>query len=169
MELLVSCSMFAILAAIAVPQYSGVARQMRTGAASSQLLADLSFARQMAMRTGVPHYIQVGPGSGVDYAIQREAAPPAVAPGTDPVVRRAQLGSRLPGVSFDLAGASADPYGGAATTPTPTGAVVFDARGLPSSAATFFIASSDGATSHAVSVTGAGRVRLWSRSNGAWR
>jgi hypothetical protein len=70
---------------------------------------------------------------------------------------------------FSLNGATADPYGGAATTPTPPSPFVFNARGLPMSGATFFLASSNGQNSHAVSVTGAGRVRLWTRSGGTWR
>lgn len=169
MELLVACGMLTTMVAIAVPQYSALSVQMRTNAAATYLLGDLNFARAMALRTGVPHYVVVNGGAGVNYQVRRSAAPPAIQPATDPVVRSAQLGSRLPGVVFSLNGATADPYGTGATAPTPTGQLVFDARGLPSSAASYFIASSGGDTSRVVSVTAAGRVRLWAGSGGTWR
>ena len=59
MEVLVACSMIAILTGIAVPQYTQVALQMRTSAAATQMVSDLNYAREMAQRTGVPHYINV--------------------------------------------------------------------------------------------------------------
>jgi hypothetical protein len=108
-------------------------------------------------------------GAAINYTIKREAAPPAVQPATDPVVRRQSLGQRMPDVTFSLNGATADPYGGAVATPTPVSRVVFDARGLPNLSGAYFVASTDSKYSHAVSVTGAGRVRLWSKVDGTWR
>jgi Tfp pilus assembly protein FimT len=169
MELLVACSMFVILAGIAVPQYKAVALQMRTTAAANHMLSDLTFAREMAQRTGVPHYIDVNAGPTVDYTVKRAAAPPAIQPGTDPIVRRQALGQRLSGVAFSLNGASADPYGGAASAATPPGRIVFNARGLPNTSGAYFIASTNGAYTHVVSVTGAGRVRLWTKVGSTWR
>ena len=169
MEVLVACGMFAILAAIAVPQYSAVALQMRTSAAATQLFSDLTFAREMAQRTGVPHYIDVGAGSSVNYTVKRSAVPPAIVPATDPVVRRRSGAQKLPGVTFSLNGASADPYGNAVTTPTPTGQLVFSARGLPVTPGAYFVSSTNGAYSHAVAVTGAGRIRLFSKTGSTWR
>ena len=79
------------------------------------------------------------------------------------------LTNSMPGVSFSLNGATTDPYGNAVTGATPTGALGFDARGIPLTAGTYFIASSDSKNSYAVTVTGAGRVRIWSKVAGAWR
>ena len=169
MELMVVTSIFGILAAVAVPQYSALSLQMRTGAASAQLLSDLNFARVMAQRTGVPHYVYVNPGTGVNYQVKREAAPPLVQPTTDPVVRSSQLGNRLVGVRFNTNGEGTDPYGNAVTGPTPTAPIVFTPRGLPSSAGSYFVSSSDGRNLQVVSLTGAGRARLWTRTGGGWR
>jgi Tfp pilus assembly protein FimT len=169
MEVLVACSMIGILAAIAVPQYNAVALQMRTSAAATHLLSDLNFAREMAQRTGVPHYVDIPSGSGVNYTVKRFQNGAAAPQASDPVVRNQQLGNRLPGVTFSLNGATQDPYGTAVTTPTPPGRIVFSARGLPSAAGAYFVASSDGHYSHAVSVTGAGRIRLFSRTGTTWR
>jgi hypothetical protein len=141
---------------------------MRTSGAATQLLSDLNFAREMAQRTGVPHYVDATGGS-LNYTVKRAAAPPAIQPGTDPVVRQPRLGDRLPGVGFSLNGATADPYGTAVTTPAPTGPLVFNARGLPSTPAAFFVASTDGKYTHSVSVTGAGRIRVFTRTGATWR
>jgi len=168
MELMVACSMFAILAGIAVPQYRSVALQMRTTAAANFVLSDLTFARDMAQRTGIPHYVDVT-GGVMNYSIKRTAAPPALQPTTDPAVRNQSLGQRLSGVTFSLNGATADPYGAAATAATPAARIVFNARGLPNAPGAYFIASTDGAYSHVVAVTGAGRIRLWTRVGSTWR
>lgn len=169
LEMMVVCGLFSILGAIAVPQYSALAMQMRVSTASTQLLSDLSWAREMSMRTGVPHYVDVdSTRTGVNYRVKRTTGSGVVQSATDPVVRNSLLGSRLNGVSFALNGAGADPYGGAVTAPTP-GRVVFDARGLPSASGAFFLASDDGLVAKAISVTGAGRVRVWTRSGGSWK
>jgi prepilin-type N-terminal cleavage/methylation domain-containing protein len=69
MEMMVVTSLIAILAAIAIPQFSAMALQMRTNAAASELLDDIQFARVMSQRTGVPHYItpNFAGGTGVSY------------------------------------------------------------------------------------------------------
>ena len=168
METLVVTTIMLVLTGIAVPQYSALATKMRASSAATQLLGDINYARVMSVRTGVPHYITVTGGAGVNYRIQRSAAPPAIVPGTDPVVRNEQLGNSLKNVVFSLAGATADPYGNAAGAATPAGQLSFDIRGLPSQAATYFIASADNRNSYAVSITGAGRARLWTKSGGTW-
>ena len=99
----------------------------------------------------------------------RAAAPPAIAPATDPVLRTINMTTSVPGVVFSLNGGSQDPYGGTVTTPTPASPLVFNARGLPNAAGSFFLASIDGANTFAVSVTGAGRTRIWRKSGGGWR
>jgi len=169
LELMVVCGLFSILGAIAVPQYGALAMQMRVSTASTQILSDLSWAREMSMRTGVPHYVDVdSTRSGVNYRVKRTAVPGVVQAATDPVVRTSLLGNRLAGVGFSLNGATADPYGGTVSGATP-GRVVFDARGLPSASGAFFVASDDGRVSKAISITGAGRVRVWTRSSGGWK
>jgi Tfp pilus assembly protein FimT len=168
MEALVVCGMITVLAGIAVPQYATMAQHMRTGAAASQVLGDLAYARSMAQRTGVHHYLQATGGSGVSYQVKRCAAGPATGP-ADVTLRTVTLGDQMPGVSFDRAGAAADPYGAAVTTAIPTNPTVFDPRGLPVSGASYFVASQDGVASYAVSVNGSGRVRLWKRRDGDWQ
>ena len=103
-----------------------------------------------------------------ELAAYKAANPAAIQPASDPVVRNSLLGARIKGVRFTLNGATADPYGGAVSAATP-GRVVFDARGLPSTSGAFFLASDDGKVARAVSVTGAGRVRVWSRIGSTWQ
>ncbi len=167
-ELMVVCSIVAILAAIAVPHYVGVALQMRTQAASARVLGDVNFARLMSLRTGVPHYVNVTGDPDILYAVQRANDPTVIDPATDPVLRTIDLVAKMPGVRFDLAGETADPYGAGAVQATP-GQLVFDGRGLPAAPAAFFLASEDGANAFVISVTGAGRTRLWRRTQEGWR
>jgi hypothetical protein len=142
---------------------------MRTGAASARVMSDLSYARVMSLRTGVPHYVSITAGSGVRYRVQRAGAPPAITPATDPVLRTINMSGSASDVVFSLNGASQDPYGGTVTTPTPAGPMVFNARGLPTSAGSYFLASVDGANTYAISVTGAGRMRIWRKKDATWR
>jgi Tfp pilus assembly protein FimT len=168
MEVLVVTGMITVIAGIAVPQYAAMATQMRTTAAASRVLNDLSYARAMSQRTGVPHYVSIIGGSSLGYRVQREANPPVVAPGTDPVLRTIDLADQMPGVAFDLNGAGQDPYGNPVTTSTPLAPTVFSARGLPTAGGSYFVASGDGRAAYAISVNGSGRVRMWRRADGGW-
>lgn len=169
METMVVTSIIAILAAIAIPQWNAVSTQMRTGAAAGELLDDVQFARIMAQRTGVPHYISVTGGSGVNYRVQRSQNPPAIAPGSDPAVRTVTLGTKMPEVVFTTNGITSDCFGNSVTTATPTTQLVFNTRGLPNGSKSYFIGSQNGANEYVVSVTGAGRARLCHRVGGAWK
>lgn len=167
-ELMVVTGMIVALAGIAVPQYAALAGQMRTQAAAAQVMRDVNWARTMSLRTGVPHYVNVTGDPAMIYDVHRSANPPAIAPATDPVLRGIDLTDKMPNVDFDLNGVTVDPYGGAAATATP-GQMVFNTRGLPTAPAAFYVASDDGSTQYAISVTGAGRTRLWRRGDGEWQ
>jgi Tfp pilus assembly protein FimT len=169
METMVVTSLIAILSAIAIPQWNSVSMQMRTGAAATELLGDVQFARVMSQRTGVPYYINLTGGSGVNYRVQRSLNPPAINPGADPTVRNVALGTRMPDVVFSSNGISTDCFGGSVASPTPSGQLVFNTRGLPNAAASYFIGSQDGANAYVVSVTGAGKARLCRRVGGGWK
>jgi Tfp pilus assembly protein FimT len=168
MEVLVVTSFIAILAGIAVPQYAALSMQMRTSAVTTQLTGDLNFARVMSQRTGTPHYIAVVPGSAVVYKIQRSAAPPVIAPSTDPVLRNVNQAAKMPNVGFSLNGATVDPYGNAVAAAAPN-TLAFNARGLPAGTGSFFVTSTDGRNAYSITVTGAGRVRVWKKVGGSWR
>jgi Tfp pilus assembly protein FimT len=170
METLVVCGMITVLAGIAVPQYQAMAMHMRTGAAASRVLNDLAYARAMAQRTGVPHYVNVTDSGTLRYQVQRSMAPPAINPGGDlPAIRTIDLGSDMPGVAFSLSGAALDPYGNSVVAPVPGGPVVFNPRGLPNTGAAYFVSSTDGDVSYAITVNGSGRVRMWRRRDGGWQ
>lgn len=169
METMVVTSLVAIFASIAIPRFSAIATQMRTHTVANQLLGDIEYARVMAQRTGVPHYINVTGGGGVNYRVQRAASPPAINPGTDPIVRSASLGTTMPEVEFRTNGAGTNCFGFDAGQPAPSGQLVFNARGLPNGTASYFIGSTDGTNTYNVAVTGAGRTRLCRRVGGAWK
>ena len=169
METMVVTTIIAILSAIAIPQFSALSTQMRTNAAANELLSDVEYARTMSQRTGYPYYITVTAGGGVNYKVQRATNPAAINPGTDPAVRTITLGTKMPNVVFAQNGSTTDCFGGSATGATPSSALVFNSRGLPSSVASYFVGSQDGKNTYVVSVTGAGRARMCRRIGGGWR
>jgi len=165
METMVVTSIIAILTGIAVPQFAAIGTQMRTNTGANQVLTDIEYARVMAQRTGVAHYIETTGGTGVNYRVMRVAVPPEAGP---QVVRTSSLGSKLPGVVFAQNGSTTDCFGTTATQATPTALLSFNARGLPSAATSYFVGSNDGTNSYVVSVSGAGRVRLCRNVGGTW-
>lgn len=169
METMVVTSIVAILSAIAIPQFSALSIQLQTGAAATELLQDVDYARTMSQRTGTPYYITVTGGSGVNYKVQRAANPAAIEPGSDPTVRTITLGTKMPHVAFAQNTVAVDCFGGTASAATPSTQLVFNARGLPNAAASYFVGSDDGKNTYVVSVTGAGRARLCRRVGGGWR
>jgi prepilin-type N-terminal cleavage/methylation domain-containing protein len=169
MELMVVSTLFLILIGIAVPQYKSLTLQLRASSVAAQLAGDISFARVMSLRTATPYYISITPATGVSYKVQRSAAPPALVPATDPAVRTIALSTTMPGVLFSLNGLTADPYGAGVAQATPTTTLSFSSRGLPSISGTFFVSSNDTRNTYAVTVTGAGRVRIWRRIGSTWR
>ena len=169
METMVVTSLIAILSAIAIPQFNALSTQMRTNAAATELLGDVQYARIMAQRTGVPHYVRPTGGGGVNYTVQRALNPPAINPGADPVVRTVTLGAKMPEVAFTQNGIGVDCFNTTATGPTPTGQLVFNTRGLPNAATSFFVGSQDGKNTYVVAVTGAGKARVCRRVGGGWK
>jgi len=169
METMVVTSIVAILSAIAIPQFNALSLQLQTGAAATELLQDLDYARTMSQRTGTAHYITVTGGAGVNYKVQRAVNPGAIAPGSDPTVRTVTLGTKMPHVVFAQNGVAVDCFGGSAGTATPSTQLVFNSRGLPAAAASYFVGSDDGKNTYVLSVTGAGRARLCRRVGAGWR
>lgn len=169
METLVVCGMITVLAGIAVPQYQAMATHMRAGAAASRVLNDLAYARAMAQRTGVLHYLNATGGSNLVYEVKRALNPPAINPGGDQTIRSINLAGDMPGVEFSLNGAGLDPYGNPVVSPVPGGPTVFNSRGLPNAGAAYFVSTTDGDISYAITVNGSGRVRMWRRGDGGWQ
>jgi type IV fimbrial biogenesis protein FimT len=169
METMVVTSLIAILSAVAIPRFSAIRTQMRSSSAAGELLNDVQYARVMSQRTGVPYYINLTGGAGVNYKVQREANPPVVAPGSDPTVRTVTLGSKMPEIVFAQNGTTTDCFGGAAGSATPATQLVFNTRGLPNGATSYFIGSQDGTNAYVVSVTGAGRARVCHRVGASWK
>jgi Tfp pilus assembly protein FimT len=169
MEVMVATGMIVILAGIAAPQYSQIARQMRASAAASQLLGNLAYARAQSIRTGVRHYVSTTGEAGVSYRVQRVGTNNMIVPEEDPVLRAIDLRESMPGVEFDLNGAETGPYGNAVEVAAPAAPIVFTARGMPLDTGAYYVRTSEGSVAYAVSVTGAGRARLWRQTEAGWQ
>jgi Tfp pilus assembly protein FimT len=169
MEVMVVTGMIVILAGIAAPQYSQIARQMRASAAASQLLGNLAYALAQSIRTGVRHYVSTSGETGVSYRVQRVGTSNVITPEEDSVLRAIDLRGSMPGVEFDLNGADTGPYGNAVAGAAPTTPIVFTARGMPIETGAYYVRTSEGSVAYAVSVTGAGRARLWRQTEGGWQ
>lgn len=167
-EAMVVTGMIVILGSIAVPQYSLLTRQMHANAAATQLLGNVQYARVQSLRTGVPHYLSTV-ANGVAYEVRRSAVPPVIDPDNDPVVRAVDLSASMPFMEFDANGAALGPYGEVVGDGVPGEPLAFDARGLPTSTASYYLRSSEGSVAFAISITGAGRARLWRQTVGGWQ
>lgn len=167
-EAMVVTGMIVILASIAVPQYSLLTRQMNASAAATQLLGNVQYARVQSLRTGVPHYLSTG-GGGVAYQVRRSAAPPALDPENDPVLRAVDLSASMPFIEFHANGAAQGPYGEVVGGGVPGEPLAFDARGLPTATAAYYVRSAEGSVAYAISITGAGRARVWRQAEGGWQ
>lgn len=169
MEIMVVTGMIFILAGIAVPQYSQIARQMHVSAAASELLGNLAYARAQSIRTGVRHYVSTSPEAGVSYRVQRVGLDNLVAPEENPVLRAIDLSESMPSVQFNLNGADTGPYGDAVTQAAPVTPIVFTSRGIPVATGAYYVRTEEGSVAYAISVTGAGRARLWRQTEGGWQ
>ena len=169
MEVMVATSMILILAGIAVPQYSQIARQMRASAAASELLGNLAYARAQSIRTGVRHYVSTSEEEGVFYRVQRVGASNMIVPDEDPVLRQIDHRTSMSGVEFDLNGAETGPYGNVVAVAAPEDPIVFSSRGMPMETGAYYVRTTEGSVAYAISVTGAGRARLWRQTDGGWQ
>ncbi len=167
-EMLVVMSLITAASLFAFSSLQPYAIEFRVRGAAGLVAAELSRARQEAVRTRLCHFF-VPLGSN-QFRIVRDplATPNCQYDAGDTVLRTISLGGQYPGVTFSTGGVSADPYGNALAAATPSN-IRFEPRGLVTSTggSTLVLDSLDAAPV-AITVTAAGTVRTWTYRSTGW-
>jgi prepilin-type N-terminal cleavage/methylation domain-containing protein len=165
-EVLVACSLMGIVMAVAATNFTAMIPSFRVRGAALLVAGDLNQARMSAVKEG--RQFQYLPISG-GYRIQRLNDA-----GVWQVVKEVQIeggNSAYPHVSFGHTGVTNDPYAVAIGSSAPTAAISFQSDGTIQNPAGVFLqaTSGDEQVQQAVTMSGAGRIRVWKRSGGGWQ
>jgi len=164
-EILSTLALMGIVTAVAATNLKGMIPSFRVRAAALMVAGDIAQARLSAVKTQTRYYFV--PLAGARYQIQRDNAGQ---PGGLETLKDVTVPVEYPGIAFAATGLDAGPYGGLISSPVP-GTIIFNADGTATNPGALFL-EPDGeyqGRQHAVTVTGAGRVRVWQNASGSWR
>lgn len=162
-EVLTAVSLLGIVTAVAATNFTAMAPAFRTRGAALAIAGDLNQARMAAIKEArVYEYFPISGG----YQIRRDDGV-----GGRELVKQRVIGTEYPHVVFGHTGISEDPYAGAIASSVPTAAITFHSNGTVQNAAGVFLEapSSDGLVQQAVTMSAAGRVRVWRHTEDGWR
>jgi prepilin-type N-terminal cleavage/methylation domain-containing protein len=163
-EVLTAASLLGILSVIGASNFRAQIPAFRTRGAALMIAGDISQARLASVKEG-RRYFYV-PDTGTTYRIDRLDAL-----GNVENVKTVDIAAEFQGVSFATT-ASDDPYGGGgAPPPVPGVQMVFHSNGIVQNASGVYVQATMGASDHsehAVTVTAAGRVRVWRYDGADW-
>ena len=161
-EVLVACSLIGIMTAMAATNYTTMIPNFRVRGAALAIAGDLNQARMAAVKEArVYDYFPMSGG----YQIRRDDGV-----GGRTVVKTVVLANEFPHVLFGHTGVSQDPYSVAITGSSPAATMTFQSDGTVDSAANFFLEIPNGTTTvqQSVTLSAAGRVRVWRRAGTMW-
>lgn len=86
-------------------------------------------------------------------------------------MKQVVIGNEYPHVAFGHTAIDEDPYAAAIASAAPTATITFHSNGTVQNAAGVFLeaSSSDGLVQQAVTMSAAGRVRVWKYTAEGWR
>jgi prepilin-type N-terminal cleavage/methylation domain-containing protein len=165
-EVLVACSLMGIVTAVAATNFNAMMPGFRARGAALVVAGDFNQARMSAVKEGRQYQYQ--PISG-GYRIRKLDDA-----GVWQTVKQVDIegpDSAYPHVSFAHTGITSDPYAVAIASSAPTTAIVFQSDGTVQNAAGVFLesASGDEYVQAAVTLSGAGRVRVWKYNGSGWQ
>jgi prepilin-type N-terminal cleavage/methylation domain-containing protein len=162
-EVLTAISIMGVITAIAATNFTAMQPSFRTRAAALEVAGDLNQARMSAVKEGVQ--FQLNPIAG-GYQVRRSDGA-----GGWTVLKQVVLGTEYPHVTFGHTGVTNDPYGLAIAASSPAAAITFQSDGSVQNAGGFFLEASgyDGPVQQAVTLSSAGRVRVWKHVGASWR
>ncbi len=163
-ELLTALSLFGVISAVAVSNFNAFMPSYRVRGAALEIAGDMNRARLAAIKEGRQYYYV--PQAGTTYRISY-----ANGAGTT-TLKTVDVATDYPQVRFGATGITADPYGTPGAPPAVPGAqIVFNSDGTVSSAAGVYVEStvSAGHVQHGVTVTAAGRIRVWHFNGSTWQ
>jgi prepilin-type N-terminal cleavage/methylation domain-containing protein len=161
-EVLVACSLLGIVSAIAATNFTAMRPAFETRGAALLVAGDLNQARMAAIQEArVYEYVPIAGG----YRIQRDDG----AGGRETVKQRV-LGTEFPHVVFGYTGITEAPQTGTITAAAPAATITFHSNGTVQNPASVFLEATVGDTlsQHAVTLSGAGRVRVWKHGTSGW-
>ena len=162
-EVLVAVSLMGIMMALAAPNFTDMQPGFRTRAAALAIAGDINQARMSAIKEGrVYEYLPITGG----YRIRRDDGA-----GGREVVKEVVIGTQYPHVAFGHGGITNDPYAVAIAASSPAATITFHSDGSVQNPASVYLESANraGAILQAVTMSAAGRVRVWKRSGSVWQ
>ena len=162
-EMLAAISVLGVLSAVAASSFRAQIPALRTRGAALQVAGDMNQARFAAIREG--RLYDYMPLEGTSYQIRR-----ADGLGGMEVVKEVDIDRDFPHVFFGRTGVEDDPYGNPIAGSVPGAPILFHSNGLVQNGAGVFIetVTGDGPAQRAVTVTAAGRIRVWRYDGEEW-
>lgn len=162
-EVLTTVSLLGVMTAIAATNFTAMRPAFETRGAALLIAGDLNQARMAAIKEGrVYEYFPIAGG----YRIRRDDGA-----GGREVVKERVLGNEYPHVTFGHAGITNDPYAVEIASSAPTATMTFHTNGTVQNPAGVFLQSTvgDEPAQQAVTLSAAGRVRVWKYLEGGWK
>ena len=162
-ELLTAISLIGIVSAIAATNFTAMTPGFRVRGAALSIAGDINQARMAAIKEArVYEYFPISGG----YRIRRDDGL-----GGRVVVKEVILGNAYPHVTFGRGDASDDPYNAPIGSSVPLGAITFHSNGTVQDAASVYLqtGSGDELVTQAVTLSAAGRVRVWRFNGEGWQ
>lgn len=163
-EVLTAVSLLGIVTAVAATNFTAMRPAFRTRGAALAIAGDLNQARMSAIKEArVYEYLPVSGG----YQIRRDDGA-----GGRVVVKSVVLANSFPHVAFSYSAVTnqKDPYNADIASANAAATITFHSNGTIQNATGVFVAASDSEEpiQQAVTLSAAGRVRVWKYSDGEW-
>lgn len=162
-EVLVTASLMGILMAIAAPNFTDMRPGLQARAAALAVAGDINQARMSAIKEGIVYeYFPISGG----YQIRRDDGA-----GGRVVLKQVVIATQYPHVAFGHGGITNDPYAVAIAASSPGATITFHSDGSVQNAASVYLqaANKEGPILQAVTLSAAGRVRVWKGSGTTWQ
>jgi prepilin-type N-terminal cleavage/methylation domain-containing protein len=162
-EVLAAIGLMGIVLAVAATNFSAMRPSLITRGAALAVAGDMNQARMAAVKEGrVYEYFPISGG----YRIRRDDGA-----GGRVVVKQVVIGTQYPNVTFGHTGIPNDPYAVAIGSSSPGATITFHSDGTVQNPAGVFLqaSTSDGPVQQAVTLSAAGRVRVWKYSGATWK
>lgn len=161
-EVLTAVSLLGVVSAIAATNFTAMRPGFETRGAALLIAGDLNQARMAAIQEArVYEYFPIAGG----YRIRRDDGL-----GGREVVKERVLGNEYPHVTFGASAIPTDPYGAPMGDAAPGATITFHSNGTVQNPAGVFVESTIGAapSQQAVTMSAAGRVRVWKHGTDGW-
>ena len=161
-EVLTAVSLLGIVTAIAATNFTAMRPAFETRGAALLIAGDINQARMAAIKEArLYEYFPIAGG----YRIRRDDGA-----GGREVVKERVLGNEYPHVTFGHGTIPSDPYGTAIGSSAPGATITFHSNGTVQNPASVFLQATvgDEPAQQAVTLSGAGRVRVWKHASGGW-